>query len=162
MGREYEAYQMRKTFLSVFLLFGSIPAFASNTAEPHVLSCIKEAAARYEHDYLLMVAIAKQESSLRAWIVHKNKPTKKHPIPTEDIGLFQINTDWLPLLAKYGISRESLFEPCVNAHVAAWILWKNKQAYGNTWKAIGAFNSPTIANQQEYIQRVWKRLKGAV
>lgn len=155
--------RMCKKLLSLFLLIAAMPAFSkSNPADPHVLSCIEEAATRYENGYSLMLAIAKQESSLRPYIVHKNPPTKKNPAGSEDIGLYQINADyWLPILSQYGITRESLFDPCVNAHVAGWIIWGNKKVYGNTWKAIGAFNSPTLVNQQEYIQKVWKHLRGA-
>lgn len=159
------ATTMRNALLCLVLLLVATPSFAkvSAPADPRILSCIKEAAERYENGYPLMLAIAKQESSLRPYVVHRNPPTQKNPAGSEDIGLFQINADyWLPRLSKYGITRASLFDPCVNAHVAGWIVWGNKKTHGNTWKAIGAFNSPTPKKQQEYIQGVWKHLRGVV
>ena len=150
---------MSKSILGLLLMLVAMPALANKgKPDPRVLSCIKEAATRYEIGYPLLLAIAKQESSLRPTVVHRNSPTNKSPKGSEDIGLFQINTDfWLPRLRKYGITRASLFDPCVNAHVAAWIVWGNKKTLGNTWKAVGAFNSTTPEKQQEYIGRVWKQ-----
>lgn len=156
---------MTKTLFALLLILVVTPAFAKARppADPRVLSCINEAATRYEIGYPLMLAIAKQESNLRPAVVHRNPPTKKNPAGSEDIGLFQINADfWLPILRKYGITRASLFDPCVSAHVAAWIVWTNKHTHGNTWKAIGAFNSPTPEKQHIYIQQVWKHLRGVV
>lgn len=159
---------MVKALFCLLCAFAAMPAFGkwAKPADPHVLSCIRDAATRYEHDYLLMLAMADTESSFRTGVINTNAPTKKNPSGSKDVGLFQINLDeWLLKLNKYSITIESLFDPCVNAHVAGWILWGNKKAYGNTWKAVGAFNSPTPEKQQEYIQRVWKnliRLRGEV
>ena len=147
--------------MGLLLMLVALPTFSNEErpADLRVLSCIKEAATRYEIGYPLLLAIAKQESDLRPSVVHRNPPTKKNPAGSEDVGLFQINTDyWLPRLRKYGITKASLFNPCVNAHVAAWVVWENKKTNGNTWKAIGAFNSPIPRKQQEYIERIWKHL----
>lgn len=159
---------MKKTgfgvLLSFLLMFVTMPIFAKEIKlpDPRILYCIQNAAARYEIDYPLMLAIAKQESGLRPAVVNRNPPTKKNPAGSEDVGLFQINDFWLPKLRKYGITRTSLLDPCINAHVAAWIVWENTHTHGNTWKAIGAFNSPTPAKQQKYIRLVWKQLRGGV
>jgi soluble lytic murein transglycosylase-like protein len=153
---------MTKTLFALSLMFATVPAFAKKAApvDPHILSCINEAAARYEIGYPLFLAMAKQESSLRPSIVHRNPPTKNNPAGSVDIGLFQINADyWLPRLHKYGITMASLFDPCTNANVAAYIVWENKLTHGDTWKAIGVFNSKTPKKQQVYIQAVWKQLR---
>lgn len=155
--------KMAKTIFCLFCAFVAMQAIGKEDAptNPRVLSCIRDAATRYEHSYPLMLAIAKQESSLRPAVIHRNSPTKENPSGSEDIGLFQINADyWLPRLRKYGITRASLFDPCVSAHVAAWIVWENKRTHGNTWKAIGAFNSTTPEKQRKYIRLVWKQLRG--
>lgn len=143
------------SFLFCWAYMGNVVAAP---IRPDIYACIKEASVRYEHDYSIMLAIAKQESSLRPSVVNKNPPTKKFPGGTDDIGLFQVNSGWLPVLRKYGITRASLFDPCVNAHVAGWIWWENKKMHGNTWKSVGAFNSPYPAKQREYIKRVWGHL----
>jgi soluble lytic murein transglycosylase-like protein len=155
---------MTRTLFALLLMFAALPAFAKAhaPADPRVLSCINEAAARYEIGYPLLLAIAKQESSLHPGVVHRNAPTKKNPAGSDDIGLFGINEGWFPVLQKYGITRASLFDPCINAHVAAWIVWENKKTYGNTWKAIGAFNAKSTDKQQDYIRHVWKQLRSVM
>jgi hypothetical protein len=68
---------------------------------------------------------------------------------TVDIGLMQINSTWLPTLAREGITRESLFDACTNAYVGAWILSQNIRQLGANWNAIGAYNPrrPTSASR---------------
>ena len=77
----------------------------------------------------------------------------------EDIGMMQINSIWLPQLAKFGISRDALFNPCLNVHIGAWILAQQMQTYGNTWTAVGAYHSRTPDRNKWYADKVHNRLK---
>ena len=79
---------------------------------------------------------------------------------TEDLGLMQINSSWLPKLARFGIRREHLFNACVNAYVGTWILASNIRQFGPTWKAVGAYNSPTPVHQLVYANSIYRRLQG--
>lgn len=82
----------------------------------------------------VLQAIAKVESGFRA------DATSKNANGTEDIGLMQINSSWLPTLRSYGITREALLEPCMNLKVGAWVLSNNTRSLGWNWDAIGAYN----------------------
>lgn len=114
-------------------------------------SCFHEAAARYEIDKRMLVAIAKTESGLRAGSIGP-----KNANGTYDIGLMQINSAWLPTLSKYGITESNLKNACTNIHVGAWIFAQNIQAHGPTWKAVGAYNARTPSKQAAYANKVNK------
>lgn len=101
----------------------------------------------------ILYSIAKTESSLNPKAI--NKANKNG---SEDVGMMQINSFWYPTLAKYGISRQHLFNPCVSLEVAGWILSQNMDRHGNTWKAIGAYNAVTPSKQQKYASKVFQNL----
>ena len=98
-------------------------------------NCWYSAANRYAVNPHLLYAIASKESSLNPHAVGKNANG------THDIGLMQINSVWLPRLKQYGITREMLFDPCVNINVGAWILAQAVRELGYNWNAIGAYHT---------------------
>jgi len=111
--------------------------------------CFEEASAKYGVDSKLLKSIAKVESNFNQNAIGKNKNG------SVDIGLMQINSSWLPTLAKYGITRETLInDACINVKVGAWVMASNIKQLGNNWKAVGAYNSPTRLNQQIYAEKV--------
>ena len=97
----------------------------------------------------LLYAIARVESNL-----NPNARSKKNQNGSYDIGLMQINSTWLPVLKRYGISESDLYHPLVNLRVGAWILAQNIQRYGPTWKAVGAYNAVSPSKQLKYVQRI--------
>ncbi len=97
----------------------------------------------------LLYAIARVESNL-----NPNARSKKNQNGSYDIGLMQINSTWLPVLKRYGISESDLYHPLVNLRVGAWILAQNIQRYGPTWRAVGAYNAVSPSRQLEYVQRI--------
>jgi soluble lytic murein transglycosylase-like protein len=111
--------------MGMFLLCGDVGA-----------SCYKEAAARYQVSERLLRAIAKVESSGRnaQTVVNVNTDGSR------DIGRMQINSGWLPPLAKFGIGEKELRDECVSITVGAWIVAQNIQNKGLNWDAIGAYN----------------------
>lgn len=116
-------------------------------------ACWEEVGNRYNINPYLLAAIAKTESNFKANAVRRNKNG------TRDIGVMQINSLWLPQLAKYGISEEQLFEPCVNIAVGAWILRQRQASYGNTWEAVGTYHSKTPDFKWNYASKVYGNLK---
>jgi soluble lytic murein transglycosylase-like protein len=76
----------------------------------------------------------------------------------------QINSVHLPVLSQYGISSNTLMEPCKNVYIAAWHLRQKMNKYGNTWQAVGAYHSETPSQRDQYarqiaaILRKWKLL----
>nr|WP_246327064.1 transglycosylase SLT domain-containing protein [Burkholderia guangdongensis] len=111
--------------------------------------CIDDAAAFQHVNVSLMRAIAQVESGTRPDRVNTNSNG------TTDIGLMQINSSWLPVLAKEGISEQSLFDPCTNAYVGAWILSRNIRQFGPTWNAIGAYNAASPDKRLAYARKVY-------
>lgn len=109
--------------------------------------CFAKAAHRYGIAVELLHAIAAQESRFDPLVVGRNADGSR------DIGVMQINTWWLPRLAKYGIGEGHLREPCTNVHVGAWILAGNIARYGYTWDAVGAYNAGTATTKEAGRQR---------
>jgi soluble lytic murein transglycosylase-like protein len=117
--------------------------------------CIDDAARFHRVNVVLIRAIAQQESGMRANAVNVNTDG------SEDIGLMQVNSSWLPRLRRYGITRESLFNACVNAYVGTWILASNVKQFGATWKAVGAYNAVSASKQLVYANNIYRRIQRA-
>lgn len=114
--------------------------------------CFTIASTYYQIPSKLLRAIAKTETKFNPYAIHMN--TNR----TYDIGLMQINSTWLPKLNRVGISQSDLLDGCKNIQVGAWILASNIKQYGLNSKAIGAYNSPTQANQEKYARKVLSNL----
>lgn len=125
------------------VLWGWVPAYA----------CWDDIGARYGINPYLLAAIAKTESNFNAKAIRQNTNGSR------DIGVMQINSLWLPELAKHGILEAHLFDPCVNIEVGAWILQKRQMHFGNTWEAVGAYHSKTPAFKWNYAEKVQGNLK---
>lgn len=111
--------------------------------------CIDDAASFHHVNVSLMRAIAQVESGTQTHAINTNSNG------TVDIGLMQINSSWLPRLAREGISEPSLLDPCTNAYVGAWILSENIRQYGPTWSAIGAYNASSPDKRLAYARKVY-------
>lgn len=126
---------------------------AMSFAAPCRADCLDDAAAYRHINVKLVRAIAQHESGMRANAVNVNSNG------TEDIGLMQINSSWLPKLVRYGIGRDELFNACVNAYVGTWILASNVRQFGPTWKAVGAYNAVSSSKQLAYANAIYRRLQ---
>ena len=125
-----------------------------NTA--HSLSidhCFNLASKQYQIPSQLLRAIAKVETRLDPLAIHKNSNQ------SYDMGIMQINSTWLSMLNKVGISEAELLDGCKNIQVGAWILAQNIKRYGLTRQAIGAYHSPTPELQQKYARLVLEKVK---
>jgi soluble lytic murein transglycosylase-like protein len=128
------------------LLLVTVPAMAAEVCTWETV------AARYGVNAQVLYAIARQESSLDPSAVRRNADG------SYDFGLTQINSQWLPHLAKFGITSEQLMDPCINLNVGAYVLALNMQRHGNTWKAIGAYHSSTPERRDRYAQSIYRHL----
>ena len=126
------------------------PAQARNLAAN---ACFEEAGARHGIAPVLLQAIALQESAMQPHALNRNRDG------SFDMGLMQINSRWLPTLARYGIAPEQLWDPCVSAHVGAWILAGNFRRLGHNWEAVGAYNASNPALRMRYAQAVGRKLE---
>lgn len=116
-------------------------------------ACINQAAQRYRVDERLIHAIIQVESSGNPSALNRNANG------SEDIGLMQINSSWLPVLGRYGIQHHHLYDPCTNVHVGAWVLAGNIARYGPTWRAVGAYNARSLVKRKGYVAKVWRRYR---
>lgn len=107
---------------------------ASSVITGAYATCWEEASNDYGVPVDVLKAVAKTESGFRPNAVNKNKDG------SEDVGFMQINSSHLPALGKYGITRASLLDACLNLKVGAWILSENSRRLGWNWDAIGAYN----------------------
>lgn len=98
-------------------------------ANPYV-----DAGERQNIDPWMIYSVAKVESGNNPLALNKNRNG------TYDIGIMQINTVHLPILAKYGISRDDLWNPETNIHVGAWVLGGCIKKHGYTTKALDCYN----------------------
>lgn len=101
--------------------------------------CWVAAGQRHGIDPWLLYAIGYVES--------RHNPSSISPPNTNgsrDLGLMQINSNWLPTLRQYGIPREVLFNACASTYIGAWIMAKNIRRYGYSWQAIAAYNVGTL------------------
>ena len=115
--------------------------------------CLDDAAAFQHVSVALMRGIAQVESGMNPNAVNTNTNG------TVDIGLMQINSTWLPTLAREGITRESLFDACTNAYVGAWILSQNIRQLGANWTAIGAYNAASPDKRLAYARKVYDAIR---
>lgn len=117
--------------------------------------CLDAASTRFGHSNpRVLRALFAQESSGRCRARH---PTNLNG--SYDIGCMGINSAWLPTLqAKFGITEKDLLEPCTNVHVGAWIYAKNVRKYGDSWRAIGAYNAKSEHKRMAYAWKINKHL----
>lgn len=118
-------------------------------------ACFELAAQRYKVPAPLLKAIAQQESGGRSHAVNRNANG------SSDIGLMQINSAWLPTLARHGIAQQHLYDPCVSALVGAWILSNNFARLGYTLQGLGAYNAVSPDKRERYARQVLRRLPQA-
>lgn len=121
--------------------------------------CYEEAGRRFNVNVPLLKAICFTESSFDSKVINSGNSDG-----SVDYGLCQINDWWLPKLAKYGITRETLLnDPCENTIVSAWILAGNFEITSDGWKAVGAYNAgwekEAEAARQVYIAKVKENLE---
>ena len=115
-------------------------------------ACFEQAAKRYRVSAQILRSISRVESGGNPAALHKNANG------SWDIGHMQINSAWLPTLAKYGITKDRLTNPCVNTNVGAWILARNFQRMGYGWKAVGAYNAKSPVKAAGYARKVSENL----
>lgn len=123
---------------------------------PEVAACLAAAAAHHRVNLDLLRAIAAVESGFDPQAM--GPPNRNG---THDIGLMQVNSSWLPRLARFGIDARRLREPCVSAYVGAWILADNIRRHGPVWRAVGAYNAHSPERQAIYVGKVQRALAQA-
>lgn len=140
--------KMVTALLAAAVLTGGEASAQDSRSLPYS-ACFQSAATLFNVDKRLLVAIAQTESSLRGHAVGPKNSNGSY-----DMGIMQINSAWIPTLAKKGISTQQIMDPCTNIHIGAWILSGNINRHGPVWKAVGAYNASTASKQVSYVEKV--------
>jgi soluble lytic murein transglycosylase-like protein len=141
---------IKKLILSGLLISIYGYTFATNLPEGNYSNCFVMAGLHYNIPPNLLYVIAKVESKLNPYAFNTNYNG------SYDIGIMQINSSWLPKLARVGIQHKDLIDGCKNIQVGAWILSQNIKQYGLTPEAIGRYNSANNYYKSQYIYKIFK------
>lgn len=112
---------------------------------PVTTMCVTAAADAYRIPIAALVGVLRAEHG-------RVGMARPDPNGTTDYGPMQVNSIWIPMLARYGITRLDLqYNGCVNVAVGAWILQRKVIKTGALWSGIGAYHSanPSLARQYE-------------
>lgn len=112
--------------------------------------CFDRAALLQRVDVRLLKAIGMVESAFSPSAVNRNING------SEDMGVMQINSIWLPQLSKLlGITRETLMiDPCTNIHVGACGCWHKTSG---AWALHGMPWGPTTPQRHPSGKSMWPR-----
>jgi hypothetical protein len=118
-------------------------------------TCLMMAANTYSVPPQVMIGILNVEGG------HVGQEVGPNSNGTYDLGPMQVNTRWLPDLAKYwGIDQKTARrwvrdDACVNLHVSAWILrQKLDESGGNLFAGIARYHSATPSKGPSYAYKV--------
>lgn len=115
--------------------------------------CFTDAATYQKVNPVILRGIATVESQNDPKALNRNKNG------SIDFGLMQVNSIHLPELKKYKIGRRDLMQSCKNIYVAAWLLRRSMNRYGNTWAAVGGYHSNTPKERAVYAIKVRQAVK---
>ncbi len=117
-------------------------------------ACLMIAAQSYQVPPAVLYGIYQVEGGKVGQMVGPNKNG------TYDLGPMQINTLWVPVLAKHWkISEQRAFrlirdDSCTNVNVSAWILRTNLDETGSLGRAIAYYHSRTPSIGSNYKRKV--------
>ncbi len=132
--------------IRTFLIVSGLAAAGLST--PAHADCYDEAAKYQKVNPLILRAIAWQESHNTPDAINRNANG------SVDYGIMQINSIHLSRLAQYGITKDTLMQPCKNVYIAAWHLRQKMNKFGNTWAAVGAYHSETPSLRDQYSHQI--------
>ena len=150
--------------LALSMLFVALAADAharsafSSAHEVRLGQCIRHAAAGRTWLERTLWGLRDQEAGwVGAEILNSNG--------THDLGPLQINSSWIPKLAKltsrsrYDVRFGLINDPCFNVQAARWIFLMGLSTTRDYWKAIGMYHSPTAWRQRQYSAFVAAKLR---
>jgi len=126
----------------------------SIAAAPAAASCYEEAAATYApYNADLLRAIEQVESGGNPVAVARNQNG------SEDVCSMQINSQHMPFLKQFGITRSALLaDHCLCVKVGAFFLATEVSNAGWSWKAVGQYNTGpagSASRKETYARKVY-------
>lgn len=143
--------------LAIACLVASCNAFAANPLDdPVVLACADQASHAFGVPIEVIHVILEVEGG---WAGAEIRNTNG----SYDLGVMQINTQWLRKLSRFGVTRADIRDNvCVNISVGTWLL-ASELAAGRTFaEAIARYHSPTRRHQQRYLKKAAEYLERRV
>ncbi len=137
-----------QTNQKIAVIFAGMLAVSAGICHAQDTACFNQASQRYSIPVQILKSISRTESGGNPSAFHRNTNG------SFDIGHMQINSSWLPTLAKSGITQQHLLNPCTNTLVGAWILAGNIRRMGYDWKAIGAYNARSPDKAAAYSRKI--------
>jgi hypothetical protein len=117
-------------------------------------ACLLMAANTYQVPPAVMIGIMHVEAG------HVGQEVGPNNNGTYDLGPMQVNSLWLPALARHWNVDQKTAKTwvrdngCVNVHVAAWILKQKITEAGYLYGGIARYHSATPAHGQRYASKV--------
>jgi hypothetical protein len=144
----------RHLALAVALLLLPAVSWASPTP---VVGCIESAASVYRLPPAVVVILLSVEGGS---VGHVSQNTNA----TVDIGPMQVNSTWLPAVAKhwrasqaatFGALRDNF---CANVEAGTWILRQAMdEAHGDFWEGVGFYHSHDPGYRADYLRKVLRQ-----
>ena len=141
------------SLLPIVLAIASICGFASRAHASSGEKCLYAAAEEYRVNVDVLRAILWTESRFNPQAINKNANG------TRDFGIGQINSVHMSTLLRNGVTEHQLLDMCTGIQVAAWVLATQMARYGNTWFAVGAYQSATPELNASYVKRIKTTLR---
>lgn len=112
------------------------------------LHCINQAAVSDHIPAAVIISVLRTENG-RAGEANCNENG------SYDYGPMQINSDWLPMLHRYGYTRQEVQNnACINVSIGAWILAMAISGGSNLWNGVGDYHSHTPYQNFQYQYKV--------
>jgi soluble lytic murein transglycosylase-like protein len=146
-------------FFFIFLLFPAAHSRGGEEGETYAPLFV-EACTLWKVPLPLALAIARQESGIQPWAV--NVEGEGYVFETQDealtlidrswsrgasfdAGLMQINSYWM---RRYHLDPHLLLEPRKNVIMGVWIISKEIERFGLTWRAVASYHTPVDKNPE--------------
>ncbi len=117
------------------------------------IDCINHAAIVYHVPATVILSVIRQERGRNGQVVRNKNGTY-------DYGVMQINSLWLPKIAKHGYTKEDVqFNACKNVEVGTWILSQSIAEGKTFWHGVGNYNSHTPVINRAYRNNTHKHFE---
>jgi soluble lytic murein transglycosylase-like protein len=143
--------------LALAVAISLLPAVSRAAAPAPVVSCIESAASVYRlSPAVILILLSVEDGSLGRISQNTNQ--------TVDIGPMQVNSIWVPAVAKhwrasphdtYVALRDDF---CANVEAGTWILRQAMdEAHGDFWGGVGLYHSRDPSYQADYLRKVLRQ-----
>jgi hypothetical protein len=130
---------------------------AAAPAPVPVVGCIESAASAYRLPPAVIVVLLSVEGGSLGHVSQNSNGTV-------DIGPMQVNTIWVPVVAKHWVATASDTYAalrdnfCANVEAGTWILRRSMdEAHGDFWEGVGFYHSHDPGYKADYLRKVLRQ-----